>query len=432
MTQVAVEAAVIALLLTSENQSPIRIESYYFTDDNLRALFSIIKKSLKEGKLPNWNNISTLCEEHGFTQLSVLEDLDKIDVSDMSLESEVRILRDAYQRRQAKTLASGLLKDLQTKDVKELSDKIISFPGVVLDDADDIKALAPLNNSEIGFRAREIIYGLPTNSFAKSGVKELDELFEHFLGHTLVVVLADTNIGKSSFLLQTAISTAESYAETGNGQTVFVFTIEDGPDLWIKRAVAHISKVGFNKLNSKSSNGICMDDNRSKVESAIYRISDTDQLPIELSGLGHLELIRGTIEQKIRQGIKPGAVFIDHIQVMSSGLNNANTEQEYRYIIRNLKQMAVDNRFQLWISSQISQKDGGAIDPMGARAIGQEATAIIYILESKESPDNTMIIKCLKNKLGGKFAPIKVKVDKSTFTWSTTEFADPVVNPYFK
>ncbi|MFP4461167.1 MAG: replicative DNA helicase [Thermotogota bacterium] len=208
-----------------------------------------------------------------------------------------------------------------------------------------------------------------------TGFKSLDEMTTGFHRSDLVIVAARPSMGKSALALQLARNMAVEY-----GYKVGIFSLEMSSEQIALRLLSLESKVNFEKLRKAD---ISADEwNRltaaaSKFMKASIIIDDDSML--DPRGLR-------TKVRRIKKEYGLDAIVLDYLQLMNSGRNRENRQQEISEISRSLKVLGREMDIAVISASQLSRsveqredKRPRLSDLRESGAIEQDADTVIFI-----------------------------------------------------
>ena len=183
---------------------------------------------------------------------------------------------------------------------------------------------------------------------ARSGMPDLDKATGGYGGMYLVVMMSEQKAGKTSFAVQTALSSAQQFAKSSEPPRVFVAPLEEGRASWVRLACCWLARV-----NSKLTlPGRCPDWQREATTTAIAAAhSELCSLPIVIADrMGNVEEIVSAVQ--VEQHKHPiGLIVVDYLQRLSSG---DQERQSLTQIARDLQTLSEQVGAPLLLSSQMS------------------------------------------------------------------------------
>jgi replicative DNA helicase len=180
--------------------------------------------------------------------------------------------------------------------------------------------------------------GLPT------GYRDLDTLLGGFQKSDLLIIAARPGMGKTSWLLTTAMNTARF------GARVAIFTMEMGVEQLIQRMVAmetgiNVQKLRLAKLSPQEA---------SRFTEAIGRISNYHIFIDDSPAISPMEMRTKVRRLKHEYGLD--LIIVDYMQLMNAGGTFENNRvQEISLISRSLKEMARELNVPLISAAQLSR-----------------------------------------------------------------------------
>lgn len=188
------------------------------------------------------------------------------------------------------------------------------------------------------FTSGEPVLGLPTHFY------DLDKMTGGFYGSDLTILAARPAMGKTSLMLNYALSAARS----GKGN-VAVFSLEMSGGQLIRRMLSMISGVGM---------GVLKQDHLS--EDDYHRLADACEtvygLPIfidDTSDISAMEMMGKCRRLKQQGGLS--FVMVDYLQLMKASKKTENRVQEVSEIARELKRLAKEFNVPVLAASQLSR-----------------------------------------------------------------------------
>lgn len=222
---------------------------------------------------------------------------------------------------------------------------------------------------EVNFSGEKPLTGTPT------GFRKLDSMGGGLQKSDLVVIAADTSMGKTSLAIALALSAAK------NGEGVAFYSMEMKKEQLAARMIAIESGVPSNNI--------------------LYSQLSTEQFGLVDKGIGkiygkpvyfddrsnsNIDTILTSIRtMKLKYNIS-GAV-VDYLQILSVNMKGSNTEQQMGEAARRLKNLAKD--LDIWIVA-LSQLNRDMVNPIPSlarlRASGQiaEAADVVMLLYRPE------------------------------------------------
>lgn len=176
-----------------------------------------------------------------------------------------------------------------------------------------------------------------------SGFQDLDHLLGGFQRSDLLILAARPGVGKTSLMLTMAVKAAE------RGRTVAVFSLEMAAEQIVQRMISGISKIDAQRLRL----GEVRDDEWPVFIESIGHLAD---LPIYIDDTPALTPIQlRTKCRRLHSERGLDIVFVDYLQLMTSGQRSENRVQEVSYLSRTLKALARELDVPVMTASQLSR-----------------------------------------------------------------------------
>ncbi len=214
------------------------------------------------------------------------------------------------------------------------------------------------------------VSGVPT------GFRDLDQLTSGFQPADMVVLAARPGMGKTAFVLSLARNTAVEF-----GKGVAVFSLEMSAAQLVNRLISSEAELAQDKLKK----GNLEDHEWQQLHAKIKKLSDAPLFIDDTPALSIFELRAKCRRLKSQYDIQ--MVIIDYLQLMTSGSNDGNREQEISTISRSIKSIAKELGVPIIALSQLSravETRGGEKRPMlsdlrESGAIEQDADMVMFI-----------------------------------------------------
>jgi replicative DNA helicase len=228
-----------------------------------------------------------------------------------------------------------------------------------------------------------------------TGLKKLDSYICGLDRGDLIVLGADTSIGKSLFAANIARS---QYTVEGQSKPTLIFTLE-------------MSETRF------YSRFFTMD--RSADMLPLYTFDNTQGCSIEQVESGIKKMSEST------EGL--GLVIVDHLQYFP--VSEENQHAEVGKIVRRLKELAIQYSVPIMLLSQVRRQPAGSSrkrprteDLLGSSRIGQDADTIIILDRNVEDEQgyNNLDVFIDKNRNKGRTGKVEMHID-----WKTLRIYEP-------
>jgi replicative DNA helicase len=180
--------------------------------------------------------------------------------------------------------------------------------------------------------------GVPT------GFRDLDQLLGGFQKSDLIIFAGRPGMGKTSFLLSTAMNSARIGARVG------IFTMEMGTEQIVQRMISMESGISMQKLRLAQLNR----QEQERFVEVVGRISEFSMFIDDTPALTPLEIRTKCRRLMYEHGLD--MIMIDYIQLMSAGKGYENNRvQEISYISRTVKELARELNIPVISAAQLSR-----------------------------------------------------------------------------
>ncbi|MCA9891737.1 MAG: replicative DNA helicase [Anaerolineae bacterium] len=177
-----------------------------------------------------------------------------------------------------------------------------------------------------------------------SGFRDLDQLLGGFQRSDLIVFAGRPGMGKTSFLLTTAMNAARA------GARVAIFTMEMGVEQMVQRMVAMETGINVQKLRLAQLNA----QEASRFTEAVGRISNFPIFIDDSPAISPLEMRTKCRRLAHEHGLD--MIMVDYMQLMNAGKGYENNRvQEISFISRTLKELAREFNVPLISAAQLSR-----------------------------------------------------------------------------
>jgi replicative DNA helicase len=252
-------------------------------------------------------------------------------------------LSDLNKRRQLANLglylySNGTIESNELNDVlSEVSSKLSRLQGESVTHIQDAGDLIP----DVDKRINDLRNGI-TPEYTHTGFNELDR-HRQFQPTNLIVVAADSSIGKTSF------SNCITLSAASNGCGVAYYSMEMTGSQQLTRLVSIESLLPYSVLN----NCPLTDNELSTYQNSRKKIAG---LPIYFDDRSSSNI--DTIISSIRTMVIKyhiGGVVIDYLQILSLNSKSSNTEEKLAEVARKLKNLAKELNIWIMLLSQLNR-----------------------------------------------------------------------------
>ncbi len=227
-----------------------------------------------------------------------------------------------------------------------------------------------------------------------TNIREIDSMIRYT--HKFCLLMADTNIGKSTFAIQTAVNTAMHYKCNDINKEVVVLTLEDDPLTVYFKSVAMIGNIPTTLIDF----GRGADIKGTHFEDSLALAKDIwKDLPIVVTdriytpgGICAMMKKAQITENNI------GLLVIDHIQMLEREKNDPEIgELFYTDAANRISRMARETGSTVLCTSQILKRN-----PVIHRFAQEETISVSITLTMRPRDEASTLITCTKNKFGTK------------------------------
>lgn len=299
--------------------------------------------------------------------LQYLLDLSSFVVTDANLEYHAAVLMDKKKRRDLIIFT----RELTNKAYDPFADMCVTAEeanieltriscnevsdGIAMSEAADMMMDRIMKAQE----GEEL--GVPT------GFTELDARGGFGLGD-LIVIGADTSVGKSAFAWNIANNAAI------RGHPIGYITMEMSPAQLCGRSVSQRALITSSRITNPASSGPRM---LTQCEVSLVKdvTKEVKQLPIYISEASSDEKVYSQTKIWVQRN-KIKGVFIDYLQILATMNKKFNTETEFlTHVSRRLKQLAKELNIFICVLSQFSRPHGCSKSPDLMRLRGSQEIA---------------------------------------------------------
>ncbi len=225
--------------------------------------------------------------------------------------------------------------------------------------------------------------GLPT------GFKTVDAFLTGLNNSDLLILAANTGVGKTSFALNICANAAKA-----TDKAVVVFSLEMSNEQLALRLISSEALVDSKKLRT----GLLSEDEWVSIAHASAALANTNIYLADATGVTVSEM-----KAKCRRlGVDIGLVIVDYLQLVQSGIRSDSRANEVAAISRALKIMAKDLNVPVLCLSQLSrdsdkkERRPRLSDLRESGAIEQDADVVIILY--RENPETPERVKALVEK----------------------------------
>ncbi|MGC9357189.1 MAG: replicative DNA helicase [Anaerolineae bacterium] len=207
-----------------------------------------------------------------------------------------------------------------------------------------------------------------------SGFPDIDKLLGGFQRSDLLILAARPGVGKTSLMLTFALKAAEM------DRTVAIFSLEMSAEQIVQRMISGLSRIDAQRLRL----GTLEEEELSRFEEAVGHLADLHIYIDDTPALTPIQL--RTKCRRLHSEHKLEAVYVDYLQLMTSGTRVENRVQEVSYLSRSLKSLARELDVPVMTASQLSRaveqrqdKRPVLSDLRESGSIEQDADVVMFI-----------------------------------------------------
>ncbi len=178
-----------------------------------------------------------------------------------------------------------------------------------------------------------------------SGFTDLDYLTAGFKESEFILIAARPAMGKTAFVLNIA-----DYVCFKNNQAAVIFSLEMSESMLVKRLISQESNVDSQHIRT----GNLQDHEWDAIMEASAKIADSNLIIDTTPAISIGELMSKCRKYKLEKDIQ--IIFIDYLQLMTSGTRNESRQQEVSTISRQLKALARELHVPVVALSQLSRQ----------------------------------------------------------------------------
>ena len=353
-----------------------RLNKEDFLDERCQALFNTM---LQLKKRRQDITLSQLQSKTGVTVSEIINITNTVATT-LSIDSDVKLLKDRSNRRLLKQKANLILKmaDDETKDMSEIKNDALR----------EIQELEEVTNEEIVtlseamFETAELLEKRYKNKDDKgyyTGISSIDKFMGGLHRQELTTIGARPGVGKTMLGMQMALRVST------NGKKVMFTSLEMSVTQICERIIASNTDIDSIRLRT----GNIKDDEWAEIirvaslyENANFILDKTSRT------VQH-------IRAKVRK-YKPEMVIIDYLQLLQSGTREQSREREVATMARDLKLMSLEFNIPVIMLSQLRRDAEGRVPNMSdlreSGAIEQDSDNILFLHEP-EGRDLDLLIE---------------------------------------
>lgn len=262
----------------------------------------------------------------------------------------------------------------------------------------------------------------------KTGIQTIDKVMGGIDETDLMIIMADTNVGKTTLMLNFAIKMATAR------KNVLFFSLEMSSEQLNSKMIAINSKLNAHDLYTRAT----------PKDHLSGAVKDFKRLPITIVSRGAItsqDVIAEAYNRKLKG--KVDIIMVDYLQILS---DKSDESEHIRLttMMRNLKSFALTNKIPIITPVQVdkaSSKSGKirVENAAGSKEIGNSADTALYLYE-KESKissaimkaDTELRLKVVKSRHSAKGSDIAIDFDRTTLKMSDFNYEIQNLTKKFK
>lgn len=266
--------------------------------------------------------------------------------SSANIEYHLKIIQQEALKRSIITICSKGIKKAfdDTEDVFDLYQTLqVEFDGALKEILHyQVKKVGQVHN-EILEESKKISKN-GVKSGVASGLKMVDNVTNGWQKSDLIIVAGRPGMGKTALAVSAALKPAMM-----DKTPIAIFSCEMSNQQLVSRMQSYLSEINVSKIVKKQLS-------KDEIDCIERNASDLNNVPIFIDDTPNISLLE--LKGKARKLVKDNKVeliIIDYLQLMRSGLNIQNREQEIAEISRGLKALAKELNIPIIALSQLSR-----------------------------------------------------------------------------
>ena len=366
--------------------------------------------------------------------------------SSHNLEYHIHILKEhALKRKVIAICQSGLAKSLEPEnDIFDVYEQISyeldnSVKDILNYEVDNVGSISQsIIQKSIEIAESGIQSGVPC------GLKMVDNLTNGWQNSDLIIIAGRPSMGKTACAVSMIMNPALK-----NNIPVAIFSLEMSKEQLVSRMQSSLSEINVSKIVKKQLN---MDE----IKAIQRNCTPLDKAPIYIDDTPNISLLE--LKSKARKLVKENGVrllVIDYLQLMRSGRNINNREQEIAEISRGLKGLAKELDIPVIALSQLSRgvESRGDKKPMlsdlrESGQIEQDADMVLfcyrpeyygidqYEVGNQQFPSNGLFMLLVSKHRNGELGEVplrfiheQTKITNHQFTFGSSDYSSTFAPP---
>jgi replicative DNA helicase len=252
-------------------------------------------------------------------------------------------------------------------------------------------------------------YGAERKPLVRTGMPGLDFSFGGFAQHQLGVIVANSNVGKTTFAINMAINMARE------GKRVLFFSLEMPAFEIIDKCISITGNHNAFEIFNRSK----------RSELLLETVFQFQDYPITIISRGSItsqDVIAEAYSRVMNNEVD--VVFVDYLQLLTDRFGD-NEQQRLTRIAQNLKNFCLTYNVPIITPAQVDKESSksGAIrleNIAGAKSIGDSADVSFYLYEKEnktsmtEDGETEIRLKIVKSRTSTKYQDMLVNFDRQT------------------
>ncbi len=216
-------------------------------------------------------------------------------------------------------------------------------------------------------------YTTPASNRLMTGITGIDEAVGGLRGTELVLVMADTGMGKTNLLLNIAMNMCAS------GKSVLFYSLEMGANELLDRLIPIVGNVDARAVRERTISMAQLQPILDRLKSLNFRVVDSGQVTSQ-------QIVDDIVNQRHRGTVD--VVMVDYLQRLSDGRGEKSEVERLGNIARLLKNTALTYRVPIFTPVQVdkSSSKGGTIrveNVAWSKDIANEADLALYLYQEE-------------------------------------------------
>lgn len=395
-------------------EESLKVEDEIFEDEQLRKIFCVLKdrQANKKAVTPDFiaKESKTFFDVSALLQLMQNNIWDKSEYQEYLAEHELKRRLKIYDRLFSKSFEDFTAEKEPAKKLAvltELKEKISRLNT-------SVEKYKIKTNPQLGNEWLEN-YGKPIEYKAKTGITGIDQAIGGLKGTELVLIIADTGIGKTNLMLNMAHNILKT------GKSILFFSLEMSDEELMDRLIPIVGDLNAFEVRERIIK-------KDKVEQTVLAFKNYDMRIIYAGSVTSNDVVAEMINNPA------DVVMLDYLQRLNDDKGRDNEMERLKGIVRKLKNACLNLQIPIFTPAQVdkasSKSDKIRVENVaGAKDIANEADLAFYLYEKKIEnksmiiPDEfEMFLEIVKSRHSMKGTKIKINFNK--FNLRMTDMQD--------